>query len=1291
MGKRLPMYDPLFPAAAATSSVTATTNDHGESASSQPQPPSSQHSDDVNDNRPNKNDNAATTKITTVDRSVRAQILEGHRHMGGVAASHLECLARELLRLRAPLLWKASHDSKENPDLQNERMIQAWIHKLLSLATRCCATVSPNVKKGDLLDIRPYVKVKVIPGGSYRDCAYMSGVIFRKTVSHKRMAREVENPRIMLLSGGIEFTRTENRIASLETLFEQEEKYTEILVGKILKLKPDVLLVGRTVSRKAQELLLKAGVVLVRHVKSKLLSRISRQTGATVISSTDHIMNQFGASVLGKCRRFRLVTFRDNEAWTDEDLTAADLVEKVSSEEKGAEPATTSVKEHKQKSIKALLADPTLSNHERQAALAANRLGEGVLDGAEAVKAGLAKRGVTNTYIMLEGCPKELGCTVVLRGANRATLKQVKSVFRFLANIAYNLFLETSYLKERGARIRPDFKELPEHIYSSSLCVDYGQPPDGRKVRPWNGGNSDSSPRLEAPAELSALDHQSILITSVWMTEKAQCCPAEVKGICYYSLQDVALGQFLRDSCFNLSLKCQNPNCKKSVLDHSLSFVHNDGLINIMVSKTRSYCESVINARSLSLSLSVLTFSPTTTDELLWLTHQVEEMDEPLPSSDQSKDDDDEAASEDEDETVDRPIATWTYCQKCRKVVTPLTYISDNTWKFSFGKFLEVFFYNRDAILNAPGHGCSCNLQSSATLYFGCGKLAARFTYEKVAPFGVFVRKTLPIDTAFHRQQAMRQLDLISVESSKLFVDFDKHIEKITREARSLFNSAVNRPEHLQTVLSVLNQIGSEVDHAAKTLQEKIASISENYRDSDDGSLNGTLFQFPQFASRYLFNLTSAWNEKLSAAGQAITAMKKIASSSAHRNDGTLGPNSTSGTGDPLNEELAEGMKRLRQLIDHYARYSVTDITQVIPSLPDGNEISQDVEYDEDFDDPETSIDFTDGVDADVLASRRRLMSSRQGSNVTERSRTPSGKKPTKALGTRRSLSHDSSSSSAPPKPAPGGAGAVKSALTRFFNRGGREYDRYVVNLGIFAEGRPRLPLGVDGVVIPVFDEQLSSIIAYSLSSIEYSKQFKHFSKSEGLGPTVEGTDLGRKTSSPKPDLDAGVADDPARQGSDNPREKQQTQISKSASQTNISSSGGTDDLMGTERCMLNRNKSHIKHTFRDVDEKGQVICKFVCTHYWATQFHAVRQAFLSEKTGQPDSAENQDIEQNYIESLSSAYSWAASGGKSGASFSRSSDDRFVIKCISRTELQMFLDCAPAYFEYMSKAFFHGL
>jgi hypothetical protein len=420
--------------------------------------------------------------------------------------------------------------------------------------------------------------------------------MFRKTVSHKRMAKELSRPRLLLLSGGIEFTRTENRIASLETLLEQEDVYTEILVSKILKLQPQLVLVGKSVSRKAQELFLKAKIVLIQQVKATLLSRISRQTGATIISGTDLVMNQFGPNVLGVCNRFRLVTFRDNEAWVDAADDAANDEEKKQDDDAITIVSTATTNTNKPggrgllrpKRVQALLADKTLKNHERQAALAARMLGQGVMDGSEAVQRGLAKRGVAQTYAMIEGCPKHLGCTVVLRGGSRAALKQVKIVFRFLVNVAYNLKLETSYLRERCARIRPDFMVKPEHLFSSSLCVDYGpSPAKGRLVRPWNGGNAEPAHR-SLSGKITAFDHQSILITSIWMTETTQCCPAEVKGICYYSLQDVSLGQFLRDSCFNLSLKCQNPNCKKSVLNHTLSFVHNDGLINIAVSATRN-------------------------------------------------------------------------------------------------------------------------------------------------------------------------------------------------------------------------------------------------------------------------------------------------------------------------------------------------------------------------------------------------------------------------------------------------------------------------------------------------------------------------------------------------------------------------------------------------------------------------------------------------------------------------------------------------------------------------------
>ena len=52
---------------------------------------------------------------------------------------------------------------------------------------------------------------------------------------------------------------------------------------------------------------------------------------------------------------------------------------------------------------------------------------------------------------------------------------------------------------------------------------------------------------------------------------------------------------------------------------------------------------------------------------------------------------------------------------------------------------------------------------------------------------------------------------------------------------------------------------------------------------------------------------------------------------------------------------------------------------------------------------------------------------------------------------------------------------------------------------------------------------------------------------------------------------------------------------------------------------------------------------------------------------------------------------WVVQGGKSGAAFSKSLDGRFIVKVISRVELQMFLEFAPAYFEYMAKAFYNNI
>jgi len=79
----------------------------------------------------------------------------------------------------------------------------------------------------------------LIKGGYANECTFVGGLVFRKSLSHRNMLQSKDNPRILLLAGGIEFERLDcPRLLSLDTLLEQENKYLEILVGKIMSLNP---------------------------------------------------------------------------------------------------------------------------------------------------------------------------------------------------------------------------------------------------------------------------------------------------------------------------------------------------------------------------------------------------------------------------------------------------------------------------------------------------------------------------------------------------------------------------------------------------------------------------------------------------------------------------------------------------------------------------------------------------------------------------------------------------------------------------------------------------------------------------------------------------------------------------------------------------------------------------------------------------------------------------------------------------------------------------------------------
>ena len=55
------------------------------------------------------------------------------------------------------------------------------------------------------MDIRRYVWITKVAGGEKADCSFISGVVLRKNVAHKRMSGSYTSPSILMLGCAIEY------------------------------------------------------------------------------------------------------------------------------------------------------------------------------------------------------------------------------------------------------------------------------------------------------------------------------------------------------------------------------------------------------------------------------------------------------------------------------------------------------------------------------------------------------------------------------------------------------------------------------------------------------------------------------------------------------------------------------------------------------------------------------------------------------------------------------------------------------------------------------------------------------------------------------------------------------------------------------------------------------------------------------------------------------------------------------------------------------------------------------
>ncbi|XP_073394544.1 1-phosphatidylinositol-3-phosphate 5-kinase FAB1A [Physcomitrium patens] len=207
------------------------------------------------------------------------------------------------------------------------------------------------------------------------------------------------------------------------------------------------------------------------------------------------------------------------------------------------------------------------------------------------------------------------------------------------------------------------------------------------------------------------------------------------------------------------------------------------------------------------------------------------------------------------------------------------------------------------------------------------------------------------------------------------------------------------------------------------------------------------------------------------------------------------------------------------------------------------------------------------------------------------------------------------------------------------------------LNCFLHGVARVRLPSGINGTVVAVFEDEPTSVIACAITSPDYYKQI--------LNPVQKSSEDYGEDSEGSTGLWDGISvGDVACKGLRN----------TTPPLDRLATPSGTVEEQTIAEELVSPTPLTVKVRFTDNDDTPRTEFKVKC--YYVKQFIALR-------------AKCCGGEMEYIRSLSRCKAWGARGGKSKAYFAKTLDDRFIVKQVSKSEKHSFLEFAPQYFRYL--------
>jgi len=177
------------------------------------------------------------------------------------------------------------------------KFVSRWSELMCSLALRAVRTVTWEVGNGKReVDIKRYARIEKVPGGEIEDSRVLDGVMLNKDITHPKMRRRIENPRIVLLDCPLEYKKGESQ-TNIEITKEDdwnrilqiEEEQVKAMCEAVLAFNPDLVITEKGVSDLAQHYFMKANVTALRRVRKTDNNRIARATGATIVNRVEDL------------------------------------------------------------------------------------------------------------------------------------------------------------------------------------------------------------------------------------------------------------------------------------------------------------------------------------------------------------------------------------------------------------------------------------------------------------------------------------------------------------------------------------------------------------------------------------------------------------------------------------------------------------------------------------------------------------------------------------------------------------------------------------------------------------------------------------------------------------------------------------------------------------------------------------------------------------------------------------------------------------------------------------------